>query len=203
MDINPGTGSSSPFYMMTYGGKIYFQANNGTLGSELWSHDPITNNTQCLTDINPGANPSTIAFITSYNNKLYFAGSNGNDTSAGNTGVELYCYNPATNNTSLVFDIHPGYLPSNPFGLTVINNKLYFVASESVYGKELYVYDGSTVTRLTDVNPGSAQGIYTSDHSYPTYYNGSIYFAATDGRIPIGGSKHALHRGRLSGGSDS
>lgn len=198
MDINPGTGSGSPFYMMSYNSKLYFQANNGVLGSELWSHDPITNMTQCLTDINPGANPSTIAFITAYNNKLYFAGTNGNDTTAGNTGIELYSYDPANNTTSLVMDINPGYLPSNPFGLTVINNKLYFVASETMYGKELYEYDGNTVTRLTDVNPGSAQGVYTSDHSYPTYFNGSIYFATNDASNLINLGKYDLNTNTTS-----
>lgn len=180
MDINSGTGSSSPYYMMTFNNKLYFQANNGFLGTELWSHDPNTNSTQCLTDINPGGNSSTIAFITAFNNKLYFAGTNGNDTSTGNTGLELYCFDPSSNLTSLVFDINPGYQPSNPFGLTVINNKLYFVASEPLHGKELYVYDGINVTRLTDINPGPSQGVYTSDHSYPTLFNGSIYFAAND-----------------------
>lgn len=198
MDINPSGGSSSPFYMMSNSGKLYFQANNGLLGSELWSHDPISNTTQCLSDINPGVNSSTIAFITAYNNKLYFAGSNGNDTTAGNTGIELYSYDPVSNTTSLVMDINPGYMPSNPFGLTVINNKLYFVASEPTYGKELYMYDGINVSRLTDMNPGAGQGVYTSDHSYPTYFNGSVYFAANDANNLINLGKYDLNSNTAS-----
>ncbi|MCC7030653.1 MAG: T9SS type A sorting domain-containing protein [Chitinophagaceae bacterium] len=180
MDINPGAGSAAPMYIMTYNNKLYFQANSPATGTELWVHDPVLNTTQCLSDINPGANSSTIAFITEYNGKLYFAGSNGNDTTAGNTGLELYSYDPAINAVNLVADINPGYLPSNPTGLMVANNKLYFVAAEPSYGKELYEFDGVNITRLTDVNPGPAQGIYTSDQAFPTWYNGCVYFCANE-----------------------
>jgi ELWxxDGT repeat protein len=179
-DLNPGNGSSNPSHYLTYNNKLYFQANTPNLGSELWVHDPIANTTQNLTDINPGIGHSTIAFTTLFNNKLYFAASSGNDTLATSTGMELYCFDPSTNVTNIVADINPGYLPSNPTALMVHNGKLYFVASEPVYGKELYSYDGSVITRLTDINPGPAQGVYTSDHSFPTYFNGSIYFAAND-----------------------
>jgi ELWxxDGT repeat protein len=179
-DLNPGNGSSNPSYYLNYNNKLYFQANTPNLGTELWVYDPIANTTQNLTDINPGIGHSTIAFITLFNNKLYFAASNGNDTLPTSTGMELYCFDPSNNVTNIVADINPGHLPSNPTALMVHNGKLYFVAGEPVYGKELYSYDGSVITRLTDVNPGPAQGVYTSDHSFPTYFNGSIYFAAND-----------------------
>ena len=179
-DINPGNGGSSPAFPLVYNNKLYFQAGSPALGTELWVHDPQANTTTCLTDINPGSNPSTIAFITPYNNKLYFAGTNGNDTTNGNTGLELYMHDPALNTTSLVADIYPGYMPGNPTAFMVANGKLYFVATDPVYGKELYEYDGTNVTRLTDINPGPAQGVYTSDHSFPTWYNGKIYLAAND-----------------------
>lgn len=180
MDINPGNGSGGPSFLLTHNNKLYFQANSPALGTELWVHDPITLTTQCLTDINPGALSSTVSSITVYNNKLYFAATNGNDTTFGNTGIELYSYDPAVNTVNLVADINPGNVGSNPTALMVANNKLYFVATDTSYGKELYEYDGNNVTRLTDVNPGPAQGVYTSDHSFPTYFNGKIYFAANE-----------------------
>lgn len=179
-DINPGTAGSAPNYLVPFNNKLYFQAMSPALGMELWMHDPLSNTTTCLTDINPGTAPSTIAQITPYNNQLYFAGSNGNDTLIENTGLELYRYDPATNTTALVADINPGYLPSNPTALMVANGKLYFVAGETQYGRELYEFDGSNVTRLTDINPGPAQGVYTSDHSFPVWFNGKIYLAAND-----------------------
>ncbi len=180
MDIYPGNGSAAPAYMIFFGGKLYFQANNGLLGTELWMHDPATNTTQCLSDINTGLNNSTVAFITPYNGKLYFAASNGNDTIPGHTGIELYRYDPANNTVNLVMDIYPGNIGSTPTGLMTANNKLYFVATDPLYGKELYEYNDTVVTRLTDVNPGPAQGIYTSDQAFPTWYNGCIYFCANE-----------------------
>ncbi len=179
-NINPGTTSSNPTFFSPYNNKLYFQAKTDSLGAELWVHDPVMQTTQCLSDINPGALHSTIAFITVYNNKLYFAGSNGNDTTAGNTGIELYAYDPILNTINLVSDIYPGFIGSNPTALMVANNKLYFVATDPLYGKELYEYDGNNVSRLTDINPGPAQGVYTSDQSYPTFFNGKIYFAANE-----------------------
>ncbi|MBK8144193.1 MAG: hypothetical protein IPK62_03920 [Bacteroidetes bacterium] len=179
-NINPGTASSNPTFFTPYNNKLYFQAKTDSLGAELWAHDPVLQTTQCLSDINPGALHSTIAFITVYNNKLYFAGSNGNDTTAGNTGIELYVYDPVLNTINLVSDIYPGFIGSNPTALMVANNKLYFVATDPLYGKELYEYDGNNVSRLTDINPGPAQGVYTSDQSYPTFFNGKIYFAANE-----------------------
>lgn len=76
--------------------------------------------------------------------------------------------------------------------------KLYFIASDPAYGKELYEYDGTTVTRLTDVNPGPGQGVYVSDHSYPTFFNGSIYFAANDSSNLINLGKYELNTNTLS-----
>ena len=181
MDINPGNSSANPLYFVPFDNKLFFQAKADTLGTELWVHDPTVLTTQCLTDINAGALHSTVAFITVYNNKLFFAGSNGNDTTAGNTGIELYCYDPILNTIDLISDIYPGYLGSNPTALMVANNKLYFVAGDPLYGKELYEYDGINVTRLTDINPGPAAGLYTSnDQSFPTYFNGKVYFAAIE-----------------------
>jgi hypothetical protein len=36
-DINPGTMASSPFALANTGGKVYFQADDGAHGIELWA----------------------------------------------------------------------------------------------------------------------------------------------------------------------
>ena len=39
-DINLGPSSSNPFYLSSLGGRIYFQADDGVSGVELWSITP-------------------------------------------------------------------------------------------------------------------------------------------------------------------
>lgn len=38
-DTRPGAGSSSPFYLTTVNGTMFFQATDGASGAELWKSD--------------------------------------------------------------------------------------------------------------------------------------------------------------------
>lgn len=93
-DIAPGSASSHPNYdptdwrpvfselrdygtpgrfsMTEYNGKLYFAANDGIDGIELWSHDAATNTTTRVWDINAGSGNSDPHFLTVYNDRLYF-----------------------------------------------------------------------------------------------------------------------------------
>lgn len=63
--------------------------------------------------------------------------------------------------------------------LTVIGERLYFVAQTVAYGKEPWVYDGNSSTLLMDINQGEA----SSSPSHMTELNEGIVFQATsDGK---------------------
>ena len=51
---------------------------------------------------------------------------------------------------------------------------LYFTATEAAAGNELWRYDGTTVSRVADINPG----IISSSPSNLTAFGGSLYFTA-------------------------
>jgi len=53
-DINPGSGSSSPYNLTNINGTLYFTADDGTNGYELWKSDGTSAGTFQLKDINPG-----------------------------------------------------------------------------------------------------------------------------------------------------
>ncbi|MCS7021425.1 MAG: hypothetical protein NZU63_06320, partial [Gemmataceae bacterium] len=144
-DINPGASGSMPtysanyHYMVDYNGALYFAANDGVLGNELWRSDGTPGGTVSVTNMNPSgdANPT---WLTVYNGKLYFAADD------GSTGVELWSYDATTNTLTQVADINPGAASSNPQWLTVYNGILYFAADDGSTGVELWSYDATTNT---------------------------------------------------------
>jgi ELWxxDGT repeat protein len=62
---------SSPDSFIDVNGTIYFRADNGVNGRELWKIDPTTGNAVQF-EINPGSNGASINDLTIFNNTLYF-----------------------------------------------------------------------------------------------------------------------------------
>lgn len=81
-DINPGTGSSNPInglYIFT-STALFFSADNGTNGRELWRTDGTLAGTNMVADIvtgTGGSNPTIDFFIV--NGKILFQANNGDD----------------------------------------------------------------------------------------------------------------------------
>lgn len=80
-DINPGSGDgvspivSSPFVALDFivhGDKLYFTANNGTTGYELWETDGTSPGTKLVYDLNPGMTGSTPTTYRIMGNFIYF-----------------------------------------------------------------------------------------------------------------------------------
>ena len=81
-DINPGTGSGIDDFSTTHfytADHLYFSANDGTSGIELWKTDGTSGNTSMVFNINPGANDADPQFIGSVNGVFYFTATDGDD----------------------------------------------------------------------------------------------------------------------------
>lgn len=168
-EIEIGTDGSSPDDFAVLNGILYFRARTSTEGYELWQYTPSLNQATRLTDIMPGTDSSVTGNITVYNNNIYF-------TADSNNNNELWVYNPLASTVAMVADINPGG-SSSPHNLVVLNGKLYFTADDGTNGRELFAYDGiSTPQRLTDVAPGSFDGIQDTKASLITWYNNKVYF---------------------------
>ncbi|WP_114423377.1 ELWxxDGT repeat protein [Nocardioides houyundeii] len=164
-DINPLTQgaygeSSDPYSLTAVGGTLFFSANDGTRGRELWASDGTAAGTRRLTD-RPGigAYDYELAELTDVGGTLYF-------TDADDPrGQELWTSDGTAAGTRLVVDLYPGahvydgetYAnSSSPSGLTDVGGDLYFGAWDS-RGPGLWRSDGTAAgtTRVAAVDPGS------------------------------------------------
>ncbi|MCD2259228.1 ELWxxDGT repeat protein [Psychroserpens luteolus] len=132
-NINPGSANSSPFGLTVYNGNLYFAADDGTNGVELWQSGGFPSNTILLKNINT-TNESTPQGFVEYFGELYF---NADD---GVNGRELWKTDGTNAGTVLVSDINTGALDSDPLNLTVAGDNLFFSATTSATGRELFRY---------------------------------------------------------------
>jgi ELWxxDGT repeat protein len=131
-DIRPGRDSAFLNNLTEFNDKLYFSANDGVNGYELWVSDGTTAGTQLVANIGPTITLNSSArYFTESNDKLYFAAS-----SIGDDGYELWITYGTTEGTQLVKDILPGSLGSNPKDLIEFNGELYFTANDGVNSRE-------------------------------------------------------------------
>jgi ELWxxDGT repeat protein len=119
--------NSSPDSFIDVGGTLYFRADNGANGRELWKIDPTTGNAIQL-EIHSGSPSASIDNVTIFNNTLYFTGTdslnvpglwkigaNGNPerVASGTIGTQGIASNLVTFNGSLYFSGPNGGSPNN------------------------------------------------------------------------------------------
>lgn len=171
-NIMPDVFSSNPSRLTVFNYRLYFLADDGFKGYELWTHDGI--NTDIAKDIYQGptdcAPNSPAQRMAILDNKLYFPADNGTN------GLELYSHDGG-GTTALESDIATGLNSSEIDEIIAANDKLYFDATNGTNGKELWQYDPAikTAEQLSFINSGSG-----SDPDWITEANGKIYFTALD-----------------------
>jgi large repetitive protein len=201
-DIRPGPQGSNPFNLTGVitnpalrGGFLFFGANDGFLGNELWISNGLGVN-QRVRDINPGPasslSPSPTTLMTQFRGQLFFTATD------GFLGRELWQSNGSFAGTRLVKDINPGQASSNPtsqqeplpqFRSLIVNGLLYFGANDGFFGGELWKTDGSTsgTVRVRDINVGPPSGLVNNllvgavFNSTINNTIATIVFAADDG----------------------
>ena len=104
------------------GGSVYFAANDGIHGYELWRSDGTADGTVMVKDIRRGSKSSHPRHLTDVGGTLYFAAKDGSH------GQELWKSDGTADGTVMVKDIRPGSKSSHPRGLTDVEGTLYFTA---------------------------------------------------------------------------
>jgi ELWxxDGT repeat protein len=189
--INSPPSTDFPTYpteLFNAGGTLYFQANDGIHGSELWKSDGTSAGTSMVADISPGEAGSfprlTNGQAAFANGILYFSAEDSSDdgyqvwrTDGTAAGTKMLTNVDGEGHANSVdgADLSGGGLP----GFTIVNGKLFFGMVDADHGTELWVSDGTVAgtKRLTDINPGQGG-------SFPfalTNLNNTLYFIAYNG----------------------
>ncbi|MDH3404961.1 MAG: hypothetical protein OEP45_15180, partial [Acidobacteriota bacterium] len=178
-ELQAGAASGDPRYFHPYAGEIYFQADDGVEGVELWASGPDAGSARRVADIAPGAGDSAPVWFEERGGTLYFRADDGEH------GFELWRTGGSAETTELVADIDPGAGSSGPSSLHTVGREHFFVAYEEGFGSELFKTDGTPAgtRRVADLWPGSPSGIF---HWQPpvrllTPHGGGLFFACNDG----------------------
>ncbi|MFO1471056.1 MAG: ELWxxDGT repeat protein [Turneriella sp.] len=177
-DIRSGATGSNPYALTNFNGYVYFAANDGVSGTELWRTDGTPNGTVLFKDFVAGASSGispTTQSMTVMNGVLYLSGS---DATNGN---ELWKSDGTVAGTQLVANIFLGGTDSDPTFLATLGNEIVFQATQTgVMAAEVYKSNGNAgnFTLVKDIN---VAGSTSSTPQYFTTMGGNVYFQADDG----------------------
>ena len=192
-DIHKGSGSGSPSDFAVLGNHLYFKADDGIHGTELWKTDGTVYGTMMVKDPNPGNTGSNPTGLTAFNNALYFAATDA-------SGTELWKSDGTANGTVLFKDLVPGSGSGNPTNIRVDGNQLRFKAAQESWNSDGtlagtvvqgppfsdYGYANSATgiitqtTTTTDPNYGGAMAAKT-ELSYSKIFTPDLLFIAIPG----------------------
>lgn len=170
-DIFPGDEDDSGARfskLVAFNDRLYFSAEDGVNGRELWTSDGTEAGTLMLRDISPGTtfnrNSDPRDFFAT-DSVLYFS-------ARDSSGRKIWKTNGTVEGTRPFLDLEPS------LGFVDANGTLFFSGSDGNIGRELWRTDGTEegTYLVADIFEGQAD-------SYPSiigYQNNVLYFEATD-----------------------
>lgn len=195
-DINPGPGSSNITGLTRLGNLLIFNAISSATyyPSELWRSDGTGAGTVMIKDIHPGASGYSISTRrVVYNNKVYFTAAPPADT------FGLWVTDGSEAGTMPLMP--PGVPSGVPFrfygmnnNLTVAQNSLFFGASYTTAGNELWRYQDSGNPSAISTVGAVPEALWTV---YPSPANGVFTIKSPTGRQPAGSWRLSDLAGRI------
>jgi trimeric autotransporter adhesin len=132
---------------------IYFAADDGIHGNELWRSDGTAVGTFMLKDIEPGPGSAFLRHITAANGKLYFSAAN------AAYGLEPWVSDGTESGTQLLIDLQPGPTWGFSKEFVEVGNDVYFIADGfNIYWDAIWKTDGTTGGTVLVKDIGAAGG---------------------------------------------
>lgn len=138
-DVSPQrtSATSDPQSAVLFQGRVWFAADDGVHGRELWTADGTDGPATLFADLQPGAGGSNPMRLVSTGDQLWFVADDGLH------GPELWVSDGTPSGTAMVADLNASG-GSYPVDLTPVNGQLVFRALDNAnYLSNLYVTDGS------------------------------------------------------------
>ena len=147
------------------GGLLFFIANEGEHGRELWRTDGTSAGTVLVRDVNPGPDAGLDFGLLAAGDRVYFAGEDPQH------GTEVWVSNGTAAGTSLVRDVAPGPDSSRAYVHGALGNRAIFSGRTA---GELWITDGSEAgtTLLVDL-----QTEYSAPYAFTSVTGGALFIA--------------------------
>jgi ELWxxDGT repeat protein len=181
-DVGSGSGPvqglplpRNAFNLTAAGTSLYFCADDGSKGVELWVSDGTRAGTTVVADIAPGSPGSFPSELTSFGTRLVFSADDGTH------GRELWVSDGTLAGTFMVGDLNPDIPDSSPTGMTVVGPQLFFAATGFAIGRELYRWDGSDNGLILVADIVGTEG--SSDPQNLTAVGAALFFTADAGGV--------------------
>lgn len=174
--------TSSDFDAILFKDELFFVADDGMFGRELWKTDGTADGTQRISNISSlGHSFGNSTEFIEYKGRIYFSASDGLN------GFELYASDGTAAGTVLIKDIVPGMNSGSPRGFLIVDDLLFFRTGAA--GADFYVSDGTAEgTRyITDFIPGFHNQLQAFDPIEKMLIFGERYGTPTIGDDALAG----------------
>lgn len=174
-DLYPGRVGGSPYSFTVSGDTVSFVGTSQGGGKEIWWSRYPFESAELLADIYPGPLGSDPYALCAFgDDQLAFSAFN------PDTGEELYVAAPSRREVKLVRDIYPGAESSYPYYTIAAGDRVQFVATDPVRGRELWQLDETGEAKLLADLYADGSANPSSSPRELTPLGALLYFVAND-----------------------
>ncbi|HZZ42828.1 MAG TPA: ELWxxDGT repeat protein [Tepidisphaeraceae bacterium] len=172
-DIYPGSSTAFNSYDSDYAvmdGYLYFGADNGSIGRQLWRSDGTAAGTTLVKRVSTIGSSAIMDMFVGLGS-LYFGAYD------GYSAVTLWKSDGTSTGTTVVQTWAPETSPAYPESYFVLGSTIFFFAEDSVHGTELWRTDGTSAGTaiVNDFYPGDEKSLIYSEHPLISGVGGSLF----------------------------